>query len=100
MMLEILRQLHDDFSDEIPIEILEGKGDFKVRRNWWQQVVLSLQFLGSQVKMPLELWEEVDDFVGHYTSDAFKGPPLTTEEDIGKANSLLAKVLAETSNVP
>lgn len=93
MVLEILRELHDDFSDEIPIEILEGNGNSKVRRNWWHKVVLGLLILKEQDQMPPELRKELDEFVGYYTSDVFKKRPLTTQQDISRANNLLNRVL-------
>jgi len=92
MVLEILRELNDGFSNEIPEQILEGHGKFKVRRNWWQRVVFGLQILEMENQVPSEFRKELDQFIKDYTSNAFREQPLTTREDIGRAN-LLNRVL-------
>lgn len=93
MALEHLRRLHTDYSDEIPDQVLHGRGNFKVRRNWWQGVVGDLDRLRSQGQIPPELHEEVDEFLDHYTSEEFHDQPLTTAEDIGCVNSLLSRIV-------
>lgn len=93
MTLEHLRRLHDDFSDEIPDKVLHGRGDFKVRRNWWQGVVGDLDLLRSHGQIPPELQVEVDGFLEHYTSDEFHDQPLTTSVDLGVVNNLLSRII-------
>lgn len=93
MTMEHLRQLHDDFSDEIPGQVLHGQGRFKVRRNWWQGVIGDLDRLMSHGQIPEELKGEVDEFMTHYTSEEFHSQPLTTQEDLGRVNTLLRKIL-------
>jgi hypothetical protein len=93
MTLEHLRRLHDDFSDEIPNNVLHGRGNFKVRRNWWQGVVGDLDLLRTHGQIPPELQGEVDSFLDHYTSDEFHAQPLTTSEDLGVVNNLLSKII-------
>ena len=93
MTLEHLKRLKEGFSDEIPGKVLHGKGDFKVRRNWWQGVVGDLDRLKSKGQIPPGLEGEVEDFLTHYTSEDFHEQPLTTGEDITRANSLIDRIL-------
>ena len=95
MTLEHLIRLSENFSDEIPGKVLHGKGDFKVRRNWWQGVVGGLDCLISQGQIPSALEGEVEDFLTHYTSEDFHRQPLTTEKDITRANNLIDKILGK-----
>lgn len=98
--LERLRKLKDEWSDEIPKKIIHGPSSdlkkFKVRRNWWQGVVGSLAMALERGQIPNpEVQEEVKEFLEHYTSEKFHKQPLTTAEDIEKANSIINLVLGE-----
>lgn len=93
MTIEHLRRLRTEFSDEIPDKVLHGRGDFKVRRNWWQGVVGDLDLLRTRGQIPQELQGEVDGFLKHYTSEDFHSQPLTTVEDISRVNNLLDRIL-------
>ncbi len=97
--LERLRWLRDEFSDEIPEEILSGvspQKNFKVRRNWWQGVVGTLANALERGKITNpEVQEEVKGFLEHYTSEKFHEQPLTTAEDIKRANEIIDLVLGE-----
>lgn len=93
MSLERFQWLREKFSDEIPDKVLHGRGDFKVRRNWWQGLVGDLERgLGNGV-VPEELRPEVESFLDHYTSEEFHDQSLTTEVDIQRANGLLDRIL-------
>lgn len=95
MSLERFQWLRDKFSDEIPDKVLHGRGDFKVRRNWWQGVVSNLERgLGNGV-VPEELRPEVESFLDDYTSEEFHKQPLTTKADIERANGLLDRILGK-----
>jgi hypothetical protein len=93
MVFERLRRLKNNYSDEIPDEVLHGEGGYKVRRNWWHGVVGYVDQLKDQGQIPKELQTEVDQFITHYTSPDFHQQDLTTEDDIKRANSLLDKLL-------
>ena len=97
--IEYLRTLRDDYSNEIPEQVLHGpvtssdRKKFKVRRNWWHGVVGGLGRLQSKGLVPTGLEQEVKDFVDHYTSEEFHTQPLTTAEDIVKANEIITKIV-------
>jgi len=93
MSIDQLRHLRDDFSDEIPAEELHGKGNFKVRRNWWQGLVGNLENGLGNGLVPATLKPEVEAFLDEYASDDFRSQALTTKDDIVKANTLFDKLL-------
>ncbi len=95
-MIERLRCLRDGYSDEIPEEILHGQGRFKVRRNWWHGLIGYLERGLEYGDIPKEFGEEIEAFVERYTSEEFHRQPLTTSDDISRANSLLDKILDGT----
>ena len=95
MAIEHLRFLRDKFVDEIPDEVLHGRGNFKVRRNWWQGIVGSLEQALNQGLIPEGQRQETEDFLAHYSSEEFHDQPLTSAEDIGKANNLLDGILGK-----
>lgn len=95
MSFERYKWLRDQFSDEIPNEILDGRigGNFKVRRNWWQGLVQDLELGVMKGVISEELKPDVEQFIDYYTSDEFKHQLLTKKEDIQRANDLLEKIL-------
>lgn len=101
-LVEYLRILRDEYSDEIPEQVLHGfvtdqdRKKFKVRRNWWHGVVGGLDILQSRGLVPSGLEQEVSDFVEHYSSKDFHNQPLTTADDIARANEILTKIVRDT----
>jgi hypothetical protein len=93
MSLERFQWLKDQFSDEIPDKVLQGRGNFKVRRNWWQGLVGDLERGLRNGVVPEELRPDVEQFLDHYTSEEFHNQSLTTEADIQRANGLLSRIL-------
>lgn len=95
---EYLRTLRDNWSDEIPDNIIHGpisgtdKKQFKVRRNWWQGVVGSLGRLQLKGLISPEMNDEVTEFIAYYTSDQFT---LTTPDDIQRANALITRIISD-----
>lgn len=77
MSLERLKNLRDDYSDEIPAQTLSGpvterdRKKFKVRRNWWHGVVQELSLLFSRSLIPSNLIREAQNFIAYYTSENF-----------------------------
>ena len=73
--LERLRNLRDNYSDEIPEEILSGlskRKKYKVRRQWFHAVVGSLwnALRTGQISDP-EVQTEAKEFIKHHTSEEF-----------------------------
>lgn len=98
MVIEHLRFLINEFSDEIPEEILSGRGDSKARRNWWQGVVGGVEQALDEGIIPEDLREEAESFLDDYTAPKFHNRELTTPADIGRANNLINKILKPKDN--
>ena len=95
-----IRFLRDTFSDEIPGEVIHSDAKnnrFKVRRNWWVGLLADLEngledgeFSDPQVQ------REIKDFTEfYYHRPNFFDKPLTTADDIARANSLIRRILGE-----
>ncbi len=89
-----LEELKNNWTDEIPSEIIHDNGNFKVRKNWWVALVGTLYYLAEDKKIPEELVKEVKKFNRKFSgiSNNFGKRP-TTAEDIAEANALIDKVL-------
>ena len=97
-----IRRLRDDYSDEIPKEIIRGpvlgpeEKRFKVRINWWQGLLADLGYLQTNGLIPTELIDEVTEFIYYFASDMdnhIKEQERTSAEDIARANELITKIL-------
>lgn len=91
-----LKSLREDWSDEVPKEILHGGGTdkppkFKVRKNWWHPVFLTLQSIVEDNLLQEDLKKEVEDFTKEYIKKIRESH--TTAEDIAAANAIIDKVL-------
>lgn len=96
--LQRFKDFHDNFSDEIPKEIVTGKNEenykYKVRINWFAAIKNSFQSAALMNIFPEDFNEEYTKFFRTYdermASD--KGRPVrTTKEEIDTANNLLKK---------
>ncbi|MCX6718247.1 MAG: hypothetical protein NTY81_01425 [Candidatus Staskawiczbacteria bacterium] len=94
-----LKDLRDNWSDEIPEKILEGgKGEenptFKVRTNWWNGVTGNMGLLLEDKMLPEELVEETEKFIKKFSGrSSILHLRLPTAEDIAEANAMIDKVL-------
>ncbi|MCX6723431.1 MAG: hypothetical protein NT094_05240 [Candidatus Staskawiczbacteria bacterium] len=94
-----LKKLRNDWSDEVPEEILTGghgkeAPQFKVRKNWWFGVTGNMRLLIEDKILSEGLEEEINIFIKKFagrTSDFHER--RTTAEDIAEANALIDKVL-------
>jgi hypothetical protein len=84
-----LRSLKDDWSSEIPSEIIHGDGNFKVRKNWFHQLgtvfyLLKMDGLSEDVFQRLTvLNQEVSE------------SKLTTAEQIAAADALIEEAIKD-----
>jgi len=96
MTIEKLGWLRDEFSDEIPNEVIHGGGRFKVRRAWWQCLTGNLELGLQEGVIPEELREDTQTFLED-TITEFRQQSLTYPEDIQRANNLLDRILGRSS---
>lgn len=94
-----LRFLKGEFSDEIPDEVIHFN-KFKVRRNWWVGLLGALQNgLADGVFSDPRARLEIENFTNFYLDSAnFFDKPLTTQEDISRANRIINIALGEDPN--
>jgi hypothetical protein len=91
-----LKSLRENWSDEVPKEIIRGGGTheppkFKVRKNWWHPLFLTLQSIAEDNVLQEDLKKEVDNFTKEYIKKIRENP--TTAQDIATANAIIDKVL-------
>lgn len=95
-MLKWLERLLNEWSDEVPEEILHGEGKFKVRVNWWNAVTGWMNvIMGKNLIEDDELIERMKKFVKTYAGRDYwqRGHKRTTKEDIDTANHLLTDMI-------
>lgn len=97
LLKEDLKKFRDNFSDEVPAEIIHGPRevgtDTKARRNWFQMVATTLELLVKVGNIDEEIQILIEQFVDYYTSSEFNR--LTQPSDIQKANNVINTVLGE-----
>jgi len=97
---EHLRFLRDEFSDEIPVDVIHSnhpQNRFKVRRNWWAGLLADLEVgLAEGAFTDPDVQEKIRAFTDFYFHRPnFFDKPLTTPEDIAKANRIINVALGE-----
>ncbi len=105
-----IRQLKDQWKDEIPSEVIYGgqedkrKQMYKCRKNWWAMLVVELEY-GTLPLLDIEkdsdLIQKIKIFFDDYCGTEFQGSTgrLTTEQDIQRANSLIEEIIGVLENV-
>lgn len=96
-IIEDLKILRNNFSDEIPKEIIRGgQGDnslkYKVRKNWWMGVVDNISLIINENILPENISNQAKLFIEKFTDISFN-QRLTTVEDIAEANLMIEKIL-------
>lgn len=98
-MLEHLKRLRTDWSDQIPKEIVHSDApdnQYKVRRNWFTGVVADVANLLDEGEITdLARQTAAKQLIASFTSEEFINRDLTTIEDIQTANSLIDIILGE-----
>jgi hypothetical protein len=95
--LEHLRFLRDEYSDEIPTEIIHSTAKnnrFKVRKAWFAGLVGDLELVitdGLVTDRSIALMAEA--FMEKYTGEGFQHQVRTTKEDIELANNLINLII-------
>jgi uncharacterized protein YaaW (UPF0174 family) len=96
---EQLKSLRRDWSDEIPQEVIHFNDEdskYKVRRNWFQQIVTNTWMLLDEGKISNEESKKAaEELIEKFTSEEFVERKLTTSEDIETANHLMDVILGE-----
>lgn len=86
-----LKQLRNDYIDEISTEILSGTGiTHKCQKNWFHGVVGLLEMVQNIMKLNQQMPpDDFKDFIKKYTNIDFQKQTLVTPEDIAAGNRVL-----------
>lgn len=96
--LKRLRSCLEDWSDEIPVEIVHNEGNAKVRSAWFALVVgrieLALEFLNDSL-FSKEIDNELDPIITEAQRHAGfpEGQNRNTKEQVDACNLILQKVI-------
>jgi hypothetical protein len=102
--LQRFKDYHDNYSDEIPNEIINGENPenhkYKVRGNWFAAVKNSLENAALMKMLPEDFNEECRIFFREYGKRMLEGNEIvrTTKEEIDIVNNLLLKAQQIISN--
>jgi len=105
--LTFFRRLRDDYSNEIPKEIIHSTDDnnkLKVRKAWFTVVVNELQmfaedFLSDEINSQLDLLGDVNNFVVQYKDRKFQMLERVRPEDVEAGDAILDKVISYLENL-
>ncbi len=99
-MIAKLSHLKNDFSEDIPKEIIhstsKNAGTYKVRKVWFTMLTLLLNDIMYREHLlnNEKLTKKIKDYKQKVTNSQFN-TRLTTREDINEANTLIDEVVAE-----
>jgi hypothetical protein len=97
-LVDKLRELREDWSDEIPQEEKHSTSEnnkYKVRGAWFDSVVADVWLLlEDKVITKEESKKAANELINKFTTEEFKNRELTTKEDIQTANKLIDEILA------
>ncbi len=93
--LKIMRHSRDDFSDEIPSEILHSTmtSKYKVRKRWFQYSFYCAVELGIHHGYVNEDARQMMQAFRDYAKTTNLSGRLTTHEDINRANEVLTTII-------
>ncbi len=103
--LNTFKDLHDNFSDEIPVEMISGhkpeNHKYKVRGNWFAAVRNNLQFASELQLLPEDFNEEWRTFFRNYANRMLtsREEQRATKEEVDTANDFLIKAQEIISNL-
>jgi len=99
--LALVYHLLNDFSDEIPAEVVRGEQSgkiFKIQTNWFQGVVHLLYIVTEHIESRGDtVPNEISALMAYLTSQNFKGQEKNKPEDVIRAN-LSLKISLEIIN--
>lgn len=101
-----LRHLLEDFSNEIPDQIISGAGNYKVRGLWFSGFIGTIDKAVSECKVTDEEFSrDLDNFHNKYQQrrkEHRENPQAlyvrTTKEEIDTADSLLKRLIEKLQN--
>ncbi len=106
-----LTALLEDYSDEIPEQMISGSGNYKVRGNWWQGFFDSMDYAIQECgATDTSIKTETDAFYEKFrqrrqewrdaiSAGTAQGDFLrTTKEEIDTANQLLKRLIENLQN--
>jgi hypothetical protein len=88
--LEMLTHLRNDYSDEIPNEIINSTSEnplYKVRRAWFDNIIRVIHEMAMGYYF-MDDTTELDKFSSYFTSPEFQ-VRSTTADDIARGNEVL-----------
>lgn len=98
--LEKLRDLRDNWSDEIPTEILHSPGrlQFKARKAWFQAIYAWIEIGLKKGFIDNEIINAYEDF-HNYIGDSWLCERLTEKQDIKQGNKVLSAVISRVEQI-
>ena len=74
--------------------ILIDEGNYKCRKNWWQNFVEELESILISRSLNDEILAEIYSFMKYYTSEEFQKKKRISRKDIDSANEMMRKILS------
>jgi hypothetical protein len=97
-LVNLLKHLRDDYSNEIPEEIISGRpatgNILKCQKNWFQTLIFTLADAQEHLENAgKDLPDGFAEFYERVTSETFQYKKRVSREDIEEADDVLAKTI-------
>ncbi|MFC1810378.1 hypothetical protein ACFLZH_02685 [Patescibacteria group bacterium] len=95
--IKILYHFLYDFSNDIPETWISGNGNFKVRMNWWQPLIDTLDLINMETIEDQVLKQEIEAFICKYSESGITHIGIR-KENIDEADLIIQKVIKYLQN--
>ncbi len=95
-LVEKMLQLREKWSNEVPVNDVTGKGDYKVRTQWWASVIGFMDYAKDYGFLSPEMTSKIEALSNKYSHiDAEFKHRFTNAQEIAEIDRLIGEVMED-----